>query len=440
MRKAARGLCALLRGMFFVGFSVQIVLGMAWMCSNFTKSQQFGHPEGFLYPLFLDVLGRVPQVLYFLQLGLACFAGYELLRPALPAGKFRRVWYVLAFVTVPSAMQCHLALLPCSFVASLLVLEFVCLRSALGGKREGCLWALAGAGGCWAGLAMLLPEYGWLGLPLPALAFLVQLPRLAGSPRRLVNGILLLAACGGIVAGSLHLANTEGKADRTFWFSMASRMAWPTIWQDYGQWPEELRKQIPAETVWETGYAPGNMEQILQPAIEAAVGKEKAQEYYRTIAEIAFRQRKSRIVRQIGGDALVYAAPLAVLQKQLQGVGYNTCSGRNYEIMGIEHPVLTKYYMGYGCWWFLAALAGAVLFLAALKLAGARLLDRKALALWAGYLVSAGVILVFYVMRGSGMADYKRTLAVAAVWTAVALFCMGEHRDCEGEAISLEIS
>lgn len=421
-------MCVLLKGIFFAGFSVQIVLGMGWMCANFIEVQQFGQPKGVLYPWLASSLGEAPWILYLLQLGLAGYAGYALLRPVLPDGRAWRVWYVLALLTVPVAMQCHLALRPSSFAGALFLLEFVCFRNAVWGKKEGGFRALAGAGCYWAVLALLLPEYGWLGLPLPVFTFLAVLLRLRGEVRRLVSGILLFAVLSCVAASCAVLTKKAEGSERTFWLSMASRMSWPTIWEDSAFWPQELLDGISQETVWATDSAPGNMERVLKPAVEGAFGKGKAQEYYRMMADVACRLRWPRIVRQIGWDALIYAMPLAVLQEQLKGVGYESCSGRNYEIMGISHPVLTKYYMSYGCWWFVTAFTGTAAFLILAAVSGRKPVQRKTWVLGMGFLVSAGVILVYYVMRGAGIADYMDTSALSVVWTAAALFCMGEKQ------------
>lgn len=428
MKKAAEGLCILLKGILFIGFSIQIVLGLAWMCVNFIEVQEFGQPQGFLYPLLLGVLGKVPQILYLLQLGLAGFAAYLLLKPVFPTGRLWRVWFVLAFMSLPMAMQCHLALLPYSFVSSLLILEFICCREAMTKEGGFGLQAIAGAGVCWIGLTLLLSEYGWLGLLPLAFALLVRLPRLCRSLRRLAYSVLLLAALGGIVTGMVSLTKRAEDYERTFWFSMASRMTWPTIWEDSSGWSQELLELVPEGVRWKTTYIPSNMERILQPTLETAVGREKAQEYYREMAEKSFRLHKTWIVRRIGWDVLIYATPQAVLQEQLKGTGYDSYSGRNYEIMAMKHPVLTKHYVDYSCWWFSAALGGAVLFLAALKAAGRKLIKKGDVLLLAAYLVPAGGILLYYAMRGSGTADYKCTLALSTMWTVPALFCMAKNK------------
>ena len=438
MKKAAEGLCILLKGVLFIGFSVQIVLGLAWMCMNFIEVQQFGQPQGFLYPLLLAALGKVPQILYLLQLCLAGYAGFMLLRPILPVSRPWRIWYVLVLMTLPMAMQCHLALLPYSFVGSLFMLELSLLREAMAGEEGLGLRALACAGGCWVGLTLLLSEYKWLGLLPLAFTLLGCLPRLCKSFRRLVYSLLLLAAFGGILVGIGSLTRGEKEHERTFWFSMASRMTWPTIWQDSDRWPQELLELLPQQVRWETSHMPDNMERTLQPVLETAVGSAKAQEYYREMAEQAFRWHKTWIVSRIGWDTLIYAVPQAVLQEQLKGRGYNSYSGRNYEIMAMEHPTLTKSYMDYSCWWFEAALGSTVLFLAALKAAGRKLFQRGIVRLLTVYIVPVGGILAYYVMRGAGIADYKCTLAVSAMWTVPALFCIGKEQSGGRESSQVE--
>lgn len=68
-----------------------------------------------------------------------------------------------------------------------------------------------------------------------------------------------------------------------------------------------------------------------------------------------------------------------------------------------------------------------MLFLAALKAAGRKLIKKGDVLLLAAYLVPVGGILIYYVMRGSGTADYKCTLAASTMWTVSALFCMAKN-------------
>ena len=418
MKKAAENI-------LFIGFSIQIVFGLIWMCFNFAQVQEFGPVQRGLYSLLLKLLSRVPQVLYLLQLLLAYAAGNILLKPICPSGLFKRTWYVLALLTFPMAMQCHLALLPYSFVSSLGLLELSYCREAMNAEKGVALPCLAKGAACWLVLAWLLPEYGWLGgVPL-VLTVLIRLPEFRGSLRQLAYSIILIAAFGGILMGIDSFTRTEDEYRRSFWFSMASRMAWPTIWNDSKAWNEELRS-VTDPVRWEVSSRPHNMERLLQPAIEDTFGEVQAQDYYRDIAEAAWNWHKSMIIRQMGWDALTYAVPEAVLQRQLAGEGYDSYSGRNYEIMRMKNPRLTKHYVNYSCWWFFVATAAALLLVVVRRIAREKVCFRKMGAFWAVGILFAGTVVAFYTLRGAGIADYKCTLAVSQLWMVWTFVCMKE--------------
>lgn len=426
MKKTVGYLSTLLKGILFIGFSIQIIFGLVWMCFNFMQVQAFGEPEGYLYPLLLRFFGGVPQILYLLQLGLAGFSAGALLKPVVRKGVFRLGWCVLALLTLPFSMQCHLALLPYSFVCSLLFLEVSSCRSAMADRQDISCVGLAKGAACWLILFLLLPEYKWLGgIPL-ALTVLFRVPELVKKLRRMAYCLLIIAAFWGVIVGSGRLSGIPEERGESFWFSLACRIAWPTVWHDADGWPEEL-KTVTAPVLWETTYNSGNMERLLRPAIENAVGVEQAEVYYRQMAALAWRIHSSAIIRQMGGDALVYVLPQVILPLQLEGRGYDSFSGRNYEIMLGRHFRLTKYYVNYSCWWFVVAF-WAVLFLAVLRIAaGEKLIERKVPGFLIMCALSAGAVTVYYIMHGAGMSDYKCTLAVSTVWTVWMLYCMRQE-------------
>ena len=97
MQRAVRHISAILGRVIFIGFSIQIVFGMTWMCLNFSKLPQFGESffyveisknficdeyTGILYPVFLllarglEGLAGLPYycVMYVVQLLVACYA------------------------------------------------------------------------------------------------------------------------------------------------------------------------------------------------------------------------------------------------------------------------------------------------------------------------------------------------------------------------------
>lgn len=426
MKKTAGYLITLIKGILFIGFSIQIIFGLFWMCFNFMHVQAFGEPEGILYPLLLRIFGGAPQVLYLLQLGLAWFCIGELLKPIVSRNTFRQNWYVFVLLTLPFSMQCHLALLPYSFVCSLLFLEVSFCRNAVSVEQGISCVELAKGAVCWLILSLLLPEYKWLGGILPALTVLLRAPALVKELRRMTYCLLIIAAFWGMVASLGRLSDIPGEQENSLWFSLAHRIAWSTLWYDKDGWPDEL--EAAAEPVlWETTHNQENMKRLLKPAVENAVGAKQADIYYRQMAALAWHMHSSVIVRQMGLDAFVYVLPQVILPFQLEGGGYDSFSGRNYEIMLGKYFRLTKYYVNYSCWWFSVAFLAALL-LAVLRAAvGEKSIDQRRPGFLIICALSAGAVSVYYIMRGAGMSDYKCTLAVSAAWTVWMLYCMRRH-------------
>ena len=142
MQKAAGYVCVILKGILFIGISIQTILGIVWMCCNFANIPSFGDSlfyfqvsetlkcdeyTGILYPLILRLTGAHQSIVYLLQLAAACGAADRFLRSFGRMKKGWRIWGCLGLLTMPVVMQCHMALLPCSFVSSLMLLALTWL-------------------------------------------------------------------------------------------------------------------------------------------------------------------------------------------------------------------------------------------------------------------------------------------------------------------------
>lgn len=399
VRPCFRHIGAVVKRMIFTGFSVQIVLGLAWAACNFFRVQDFlwrnfqrAEPEGAIYGLY-SFVGQWPPALYLIQLGLAFYAGYRFLDRNV-AGSFlmdarrRRafsLWGSLALLTFPFALQCHLAILPYSIMSSLFLLMLSFLLEALAPperqRRKYALRKLAVAAAC-----------GALGLLLALEA--------GADERDAIWGRGLRAAAAG-------------------------RMAWPSLWNDRIYWPEELRGLISDDELWEITYRPGNMEAALEIIAERA-GEEAAGKWYMQLAETAWQNRRPVILRQMGWDFLGYTVTPLIFPLQMEGRSYDSYSGRNYAAMREHAPLLTGRYVEYSCWWFKWVLAlGAVS--SVIRLLEGRMNWRRAAAA-GGICVFAGAACAFlYTMRGAGLMDYRCTVAVCQLWLIWGLVGMGDN-------------
>ncbi len=448
VKKAFAHVGAVIRGMFFIGFTIQILLGLAWMCCNFGQVQDFGEPDTALYGVLFRLLGRSPQLMYLLQLGSAFLAGDLFLRSvwssfagerASRSGRERlwSLWRAFALLTYPFAMQCHMAIQPFSFMGSLflVMLSFLlrsfCVRGAAAeaGEEGGCCAAAAAGSrrtadrsdtGICSGKEKACGQAGGRGLPS------------AMRVRRMTGNLVMAAVCAGgfiLLSGAADGSGAE-EPGRGIQAAMASRFAWPTIWYDQGSWTEDLREAV-EDVLWEASYYPENMA-LLQSALEERVGREAAEAYYREMAEVAWRNHAPMIIRQIGWDLLGYTVTPVIFQLQLRGEAYDSYTGRNYEIMRGNTPVLTRNYVNYGCWWFASALLLSLPALAAAAVQGFPGPGRRLKALVCPVMICiicSGILVGVLTMRGAGLMDYKYTALISQLWVLPALFLAEEKED-----------
>jgi len=453
---------ALIRGTLLTGCTVQIILGAAWLGCNFFRVQDFGEPESALYRRIYGMLGRQPCIVYLFQLACAFAAGYcflrklqgkvysaaedggevlsgrasggevlsgrasggevlsggasggEVLSGGASGGEFTggtfcgrgycgssfrwklsAVWGSLVLLSFPFAMQCHLAVLPDSFAGSLFLLMLYFLAD----------FVLPGSPSGFEG---------------------------GRKRKRLVRlrGLACAAVCAALMIGLSGAADRERREavpGPSIQSALASRLAWPSLFNDASYWPEELQ-EITKDVLWEATFYPGNMK-ILQEAVERSVGAEAAKEYYIQMAETGWKYRRPVVIRQIGWDMLGYAVTPLIVPGQLRGEGYDSCTGRNYEIMRGNAPVLTKYYVEYGCWWFgiCLALALCLALLRAGRMAarGRGILWGRLAALAGTFALLAGIQVFLLAMGGAGWMDYKRTIAVNELWYSLTVLLAG---------------
>lgn len=426
VKRAAAHMSAIVRGMLFTGFTVQILFGLIWTCCNFGHVQNFGEAESVLYEGILRLAGGIPQIMYLLQIVSAFWAGYYFLEKLQPSGrgrlgKLRAVWRVLVLLSCPFAMQCHLALLPFSFMNSLflLLLSFV-LQAAVRkgpvtdepverGREEAASDRPNGPGEC--------------GRKETASDTPGKSKRKFSSGRRWCVPVFLALAvlCGGLAAalsGVADAANRE-KPGSSIEAAMASRFAWPTIWVDYSRWTEDLQ-EITRDVAWEASFLPGNMER-LDAVIEENASKEMAKSYYLQIAKTGWDAHASMIIRQIGWDVLGYAVAPVIVQLQLRGEAYDSYTGRNYEILSEKTPVLARNYVDYYSWWFVISLCLTLVLVILELLKGEKIRWRSAAPSVLICLFFSGILAGILAMRGAGIMDYKYTAAVSQLWFVPAL-------------------
>lgn len=400
MDRLAGHISAVLGRVIFIGFSVQIALGLLWMRSAFAFLEL---KEGFV------CAG---------QLLAACGAGWFFLRCAGVEKGWRRIWGSMAMVTFPMNMQCHMAVGTWSVLSSLLLSELACVVLALRKEDKKTLWQAVL--GLWLAAGLIQWKYLWIGAA-PALFLWARQAFCPGRKKKAWIWLALIAAVGGMIAGvgSLYQERTKPEA------CLASRMAWTTLDKAYDIWPQEWRDKIDYWTVSMASYEAGGIKKVLLPYLEETVGEEEAGHFLVKISQIAWERDPFRIMKEIAWDALGYLAPPTVLPLQLQGRAYDSYSGINYRQILMAAPRLGKGYMDYGCWWFMAGIGLCILLMAFRP----RKISWRCLWL---VCLTAAVSIGCDVMSGAGQMDYRNSVCIMCLWIAGMIQIAGRSAEPSG--------
>lgn len=426
MKKAALYLSEIGKRILFIGLSIQIILGIVWMCFNFNSLQQYPVTGAFLYNHLILKLKGVYPLLYLLQLVAAFWSACHLLRQCKMisrGGRLPEIWGGLAIITFPMAMQCHMALSPYSFIGTLLMLEFSFMLKMLRGGRRDTTRSLVCMGACWLLLSLLMPEYVILGGVPILVGVIFCLKKLIYLKRSMMSVLILVCAICGIVTGVARITGQEKTLTKeNIAYSLFWRTSWTFMRGDSGMWEPELYWSILPEYT-EATVRPNAMETVFRPKLEEYFTDEEFVSFCMERAMVNIRFHGSVILKEMIWDVAGYAVTPLVLPMQLKGHGYDSYSGYNYETMRMNAPLLTKYYVSYSCRWFAIMLVTSLSCLFIGRFCES--ISRKKLAdsMWsvAAVILSVCIMLLFYTMRSAGMMDYKCLYIVNQIWVIGAL-------------------
>lgn len=449
MRRAGRHIQGVLRAALACGMGVQISMGLAWLIYNIGGMQSFqesmallagrasgtGMYSGVLYRALAAAFSSRPWILYGLQLAVAGWAAYGLTACFVAKEKrMLRLFCTLALITIPQAMQCHLAVLPWSLGTSILLWETVLWRGIWQDTPDGCgekqpqgtqKRRFAGMLSGWLLLLLILPAYAWFILPI----FGAALWRLARRRWICVLALLALCLCNVTVSFGWNPADWN----RRLAISALSRTGWPSFESDYETFPQQLHEDIgPVIARDVTAYADG-VERVLIPRLEELYGVEKTTAVLWELTGICLRDNLWTDLKNIVWDMAAYHATPPILAMQLRGRTYEAYSGINYEQMRSGAPLLARYYVTYaGRWWWMMLALAAGIWLCGLpprgNESGQAHRVRSFVRCWLPVVAGMEWMILSQVLRGSGIMDYKKTLWVTALWYWIAL-CQLADRD-----------
>lgn len=340
-RRIRRGLCCLLGAVMLA----QIAFSFIWMAENINAVPCFGDSTEYinlsesmsldeyrpvLYPLLLRGLRQafgegfhIP--LYLLQTILSVFslsaAAYALDRVGRNRKKQGRAWKnVLMWVytglylnAIPMITFMNFTVLTDSLANSLLVLFLAMAVLVIYEKPtvpRGVCMALA-----MAGQSLLRADRFYSGLLLLACLLIVGLIRNRQGRKALLIGfagiLVINMAIVLPVRAVTQVKGRNGRVETNLSFVLLDRVVWPNMAANYEYFPEEIKANISLEEAQSFDSHNNKVMYELAPGLEAKVGKEKAAEYYRTMAGIVWEHQSGKVIRDIADDTLsLAAAPL----------------------------------------------------------------------------------------------------------------------------------
>lgn len=345
---------AILSRIIFIGFSIQIVLGILWMCNAFTGFD--GPGEGIVC---VGAVILISAAVWFMK-GSVCEKG-----PLCSC-----LFTVLAVVTFPFVMQCLVK--PDVRVLTTAVLLFglggICRMRDTGTSAEGhrCL-------------------------------------------KKVCVVVCFWLIAGGLVVGTDTLRNG--------WTPIATRaterIAWSTLYDDYSRLSEETRGKFSYLRMIEGSYEATGMREIFVPHLVKKLGEEEAQKVLGELRQVAWADCKGQIVKEIIWDTAGYAVSPVVVQLQLAGRAYDSYTGVNYRELLQPNPQLGKLYTDYSCWWFAVAIVCGLLITVMRRNGGQ---GKAAWSKWIVIVLTGLWMVLGFVMDGAGRMDYKNTLLVLCIW------------------------
>lgn len=194
---------------------------------------------------------------------------------------------------------------------------------------------------------------------------------------------------------------------------LTERVVWTTLYDTYVAVPKKIRSQVKYARMVNATYEATGMRDGLIPFTEEYLGEESAGEVFAALRSKAWSMNKKQIVKEICWDVAGYSVSPVVAHMQLAGRAYDSYTGMNYRELLLPAPKLGKIYMDYSCWWFGIGLVSAGLIYVMRFWADKK---RPVVGRWVFLsFVCAGMV-ICYALDGAGRMDYKNTLFVLCIW------------------------
>lgn len=381
---------------------VQIGFGLLWMVKNFDSIPGFGDTNEYvemsasmdldeyrpvLYPLVLRAARSIDEehyyrYVYVLQTALSLFAmtyAVHVLGSILQSGKRgpkhterrsswkdRLRWLLcgLYLTTIPMITFMNFTVLTDSIANSLLVLFLTFGVDLIYGRGLSIR--------CCAGFAVTLilqsilrADRLYSGLLLLAIIGIIAVVR-RKKHRRLIAlamaGVALISfTVTRIVSTSTQVTGSRGRVRTSLSFVLLDRVVWPNMAANYDFFPQEIKDNISLEEAQTFDSHNNQVMYFLAPMLEVRVGREKAEEYYRTMAGVVWGHDAGKVLKDIGENIGMYMISPFMHRMAVKRIYTKTNIGWNMHCMSLTMPELSRQYDLWGFCCLVALLSLALL-------------------------------------------------------------------------------
>ena len=178
------------------------------------------------------------------------------------------------------------------------------------------------------------------------------------SGKRLLVTLMpvLLVVFGLIMVISVNHATqkpgSKGRVSTNLAFVLLDRVVWPNMERNYEYFPDEIKEVISIEEAQVFDSHNNNVMYQMAPLVEERVGKEKASEYYMTMAGIVWAHDGVKVIKDTAGCVLAFLMlPQAEYMNRHKMLEMNT--GWNIHCMSHVDEALAKFMFNYYMYTFI---------------------------------------------------------------------------------------
>ncbi|MBQ7776473.1 MAG: hypothetical protein IJ379_11200 [Lachnospiraceae bacterium] len=432
----------LIQSIIYILMGIQILFGLAWLVTNMgcipafeestellamSKSLVIDEYTGMLYPLCLRVVMGLGQkvgvsVLYLLQLAIAGVAyGYFMCKVMKQQHWGKLLFFVGFVLSIPGILQCHMAVLPYSLASSVFVILLADIRNLwqkdiMLTKKDMVRLAV-----WWIFSAQLCPDYGWLSGIVLGISIVYYMLLHKQPAVKLLALFLSGALCIAVLNAAIQTEGSMGKIQKSMGAVLIQRFVWPHFASFHTFWSPEITELWEMQEMTVFASFPEQVIYEFGPQVEAAYGRERANEIYWDMAVTAIGLDTKNVLQNMLVDTVSYICPPLTMKIQLEGMGVSH-SGWNYGRMKEYTPILTKYYVNYALnvWVYLLVLCGVLGCLSWKKKTEEKVsctepvLKRNRIGLYP--VLTVLLIDLWYMMCTGGMQDYKKVIVNSILW------------------------